>query len=126
MARPVTQVVAHRLSTIRHAHQICVLDKGKLAESGTHEALRWQLADLDSIDDSIAAGVDGEGRGLREVAEAPTLRAERAKQGRWRPGGDGHEHSGEWACGEAFGEVGVSTGSRALEVAEFGPGWLSD
>ena len=32
-----TEVVAHRLSTVRHAHQICVLDKGKLAESGTHD-----------------------------------------------------------------------------------------
>ena len=31
------EVVAHRLSTVRHAHQICVLDKGKLAESGTHD-----------------------------------------------------------------------------------------
>ena len=34
------EVVAHRLSTVRHAHQICVLDKGKVAESGTHEAKR--------------------------------------------------------------------------------------
>jgi len=34
-----TLVVAHRLSTVRHAHQICVLDKGKLAESGTHDEL---------------------------------------------------------------------------------------
>lgn len=34
-----TIVVAHRLSTVRHAHQICVLDKGKLAESGTHDEL---------------------------------------------------------------------------------------
>ena len=32
------KVVAHRLSTVRHAHQICVLDKGKLAEVGTHDA----------------------------------------------------------------------------------------
>lgn len=35
--RSVIEVVAHRLSTVRHAHQICVLDKGKLAESGTHD-----------------------------------------------------------------------------------------
>eukprot|EP00913_Durusdinium_trenchii_P006956 g6542.t1 len=34
-----TIVVAHRLSTVRHAHQICVLDKGKLAEVGTHDEL---------------------------------------------------------------------------------------
>ncbi len=32
-------VVAHRLSTVRHAHQIAVLHKGKLVELGTHEEL---------------------------------------------------------------------------------------
>ncbi len=32
-------VVAHRLSTVKSADQIIVLDKGILAESGTHEEL---------------------------------------------------------------------------------------
>jgi ATP-binding cassette subfamily B multidrug efflux pump len=32
-------VVAHRLSTIRKAHRILVMEKGEVAESGTHEEL---------------------------------------------------------------------------------------
>ena len=32
-------VVAHRLSTVRHAHCIHVLNAGRIIESGTHEEL---------------------------------------------------------------------------------------
>jgi len=32
-------VVAHRLSTVRHAHRIWVLDAGRVVEAGTHEEL---------------------------------------------------------------------------------------
>ena len=34
-----TLVVAHRLSTVRHADAIHVLERGRIIESGTHEAL---------------------------------------------------------------------------------------
>jgi ABC-type multidrug transport system fused ATPase/permease subunit len=32
-------VIAHRLSTVRNADRILVLDEGEIVESGTHEAL---------------------------------------------------------------------------------------
>jgi ATP-binding cassette subfamily B protein len=34
-----TIVIAHRLSTVRHAHSIHVLEEGRVAESGTHDEL---------------------------------------------------------------------------------------
>ena len=34
-----TVLIAHRLSTVVHADQIVVLDKGKIAEKGNHQEL---------------------------------------------------------------------------------------
>ena len=32
-------IIAHRLSTVRHAHEIIVLHEGEIKERGSHEAL---------------------------------------------------------------------------------------
>jgi ATP-binding cassette subfamily B multidrug efflux pump len=60
-------VIAHRVSTLRHADQIVVLEAGRIVEQGTHEGLleagghyaeleRLQslATDLDDDDDAIA------------------------------------------------------------------------
>ena len=37
-----TVVIAHRLSTVRHADQIIVMDQGNIVEQGTHDSLLKQ------------------------------------------------------------------------------------
>lgn len=39
MKNRTTFVIAHRLSTVRNADQIIVLDEGRIVERGTHEQL---------------------------------------------------------------------------------------
>ena len=50
-------LIAHRLSTVRHADTIAVLVRGRLAESGTHEEL---VARPDGHYRAMVAGADGD------------------------------------------------------------------
>jgi ATP-binding cassette subfamily B protein len=58
-----TLIVAHRFSTIRHAHRIVVLQGGKMVEQGTHAELLalgghfYRLARLQSVATGSAAAV---------------------------------------------------------------------
>jgi ATP-binding cassette subfamily B protein len=59
-------VIAQRISTVRNADQILVLDKGRIAARGTHEELLESseiYADIYSsqlVDDSVTARTDGQ------------------------------------------------------------------
>ena len=58
-----TLVIAHRLSTVRSAHKIVVLDRGSIVEEGSHDELLARrgvyrrLYDLQFVDDDRPAGV---------------------------------------------------------------------
>ncbi len=60
--RCTTIVVAHRLSTVRHAHRIWVIDAGRVVEAGTHDELvanRGQYAALWAVQTGELVGVAG-------------------------------------------------------------------
>ena len=50
-------VIAHRLSTVRNANQIVVLEKGEIAEKGTHkELVKMKGAYYNLVKDQLELG----------------------------------------------------------------------
>ena len=70
-------VIAHRLSSVRQAHRIVVIDKGRLVEQGSHDALlrqRGLYAHLWSMQSGTAASLaidPGDGSTAVPPAETP-------------------------------------------------------
>lgn len=80
-----TLVIAHRLSTVRDADKILVMDKGKVVDEGTHDELLARggiYADLYELQFKTK-GETAEERALQPVAAVPAETAQKSLLSRW-------------------------------------------
>jgi subfamily B ATP-binding cassette protein MsbA len=70
-----TVIIAHRLSTVRIAHRIAVLDKGRIVELGTHDeliaipgGLYARLYEMQFRDEDLFSGNNGVSAAVDSVA----------------------------------------------------------
>jgi ABC-type multidrug transport system fused ATPase/permease subunit len=68
-----TFVIAHRLSTVRHAHQILMIEGGRIIERGTHESL---CAEGGRYYDLYTKQQDASGEGSSEAEEIGAAKSE--------------------------------------------------
>ncbi|MFB9994426.1 ABC transporter ATP-binding protein [Deinococcus oregonensis] len=76
-------VIAHRVSTLRHADQIVVLEAGRIAEQGTHEGLLaagGHYAELERLQ-SLATDLDDDDDAIATPDEAANLLEDRLQGG---------------------------------------------
>ena len=61
-----TLMIAHRLSTLRKANKIIVVDKGRIIENGSHDELMalkgkyYKLIEIQSLSEKIRQGKEAE------------------------------------------------------------------
>ena len=66
MKNRTTVVIAHRLSTLRKANKIIVVDKGRIIENGSHDELMalkgkyYKLIEIQSLSEKIRQGKEAE------------------------------------------------------------------
>ena len=68
-------IIAHRLSAVRHAHRIIVMDKGRIVETGPHEALVQKQQGLYAHLWRMQDGGQHQGGGYRAAPQQPTAAA---------------------------------------------------